>query len=77
MVLQYTISPRHGTATEGLKKVYNLMNHKRKVNWRLVILGSRLSDVESVRHRQQLADGWNRKTKIYASELPVVGDWAM
>jgi hypothetical protein len=76
-VRQYTISPRHGTATEGLKKVYHLMNHICRVKWHLVMLGSCLSDAESVRSRQQLTDGWNQKTKVYASELPVVGEWAM
>jgi len=71
-VLQYTISPRHGTATKGLNEVYRLMNHKQSVRWRLVILGSHLSDAESVRSRQQLTDGWE-KMNVYASELPIVG----
>jgi len=58
-VLQYTISKRHRSATEGLAQVYRLINHKQRVTWHLVILGSSLSHAEEVRKEQE-TDHWDK-----------------
>lgn len=68
--LQYTISGSHGSATNGLTKVYDAMNHKTGVQWRLVIAGPELRAAESVRDSQGLENPWTG-TPVYACELPL------
>jgi len=46
------------------------MNHKRRVEWRLVIVGPSRREAESVRDHQKLTDQWE-KTPVYACELPL------
>jgi len=68
--LQFTISSSHRSATVGLTKVRNDMDHKRNLEWRLVMIGPSRREAESVRDRQTLSNRW-RKTVVYACELPL------
>ncbi|KAF8520015.1 hypothetical protein BU17DRAFT_47299 [Hysterangium stoloniferum] len=68
--LQFTISASHSSATKGLDEVSKIMNHKRDVEWRLVIVGPNMRGAESARDRQVLTGRW-KDTYVYACELPL------
>ncbi|KAF8959416.1 hypothetical protein BDZ97DRAFT_1761441 [Flammula alnicola] len=68
--LQFTISALHRSAAAGLAQVLADMNHKRGVEWRLVMVGSERCNAESARDRQKLEGNW-KKTPIYVCELPL------
>ncbi|KAF8519144.1 hypothetical protein BU17DRAFT_47954 [Hysterangium stoloniferum] len=68
--LQFTISASHGSATKGLNQVSKLMNHKRNVEWRLVIVGPEMGEAECARDRQALTGRW-KGTYVYACALPL------
>ncbi|KAF8522428.1 hypothetical protein BU17DRAFT_44645 [Hysterangium stoloniferum] len=68
--LQFTISASHSSATKGLNEVSKIMNHKRDVEWRLVIVGPNMRGAESARDRQVLTGRW-KDTNVYACELPL------
>ncbi|KAF8959419.1 hypothetical protein BDZ97DRAFT_1667164 [Flammula alnicola] len=68
--LQFTIRGSRRSATAGLTKVFDNMNHKRGVEWRLVMVGPERGDAESARNRQKLGGRWGA-TPIYVCELPL------
>ena len=67
-VLQYTRSSSHQSATKGLEKIYNVMNHKSYVKWHFDTVGPHLYLAESARDSHKLT-GRQAKTPIYSSEL--------
>ena len=47
-----------------------LMNWKKNVTWRLVMIGPNLMDARAAREEQKLGDTWE-STAVYASRLPM------
>ena len=68
--LQFTISTSHCSSTDGLEKARNDMGFKKNTDWRLVMVGTKLSDAVSARDNQRLTNGWEA-TPVYACELPL------
>lgn len=68
--LHYTIRASQDSATDGLAKVYDSMNHKAGVQWRPVIVGTQQYEAESFRNYQVLGDRW-MDLPVYACELPL------
>jgi hypothetical protein len=69
-VLQFTISASHKSATKGLERVRKYMNHKSKVEWRLVMVSPTLHTAESARDSHVLKASWAHMP-VYACELPL------
>ena len=67
--LQYAVGMSHCSATKGLDELRKLMNHKRYVLWRLIIVGPDLKAAEYLRDGQNLTGRWT-DTPVYACELP-------
>jgi hypothetical protein len=68
--LQYTICAKHGSVTEGLTQIHKDMNHKRRVKFRMAMLGSEPTDADSARDNQKLTGEW-ADTPISACVLPM------
>ena len=68
--LQYTISAKHGSVSEGLIQVRKEMNHKRGVKYHVAMLGSEQANAESARDNQTLTGEW-ATTSISACVLPL------
>jgi hypothetical protein len=68
--LQYTIHAKHGSVTEGLTQVHKDMNHKRRIKFRVAMLGSEPTDAESAQDNQKLTGEW-ADTPISACVLPM------
>lgn len=67
-VQQYTTSSSHRSATQGLDKIFKIMNYVRGVDWHLDIVGPDLSVAESTRDSHKLTGRWV-KMPIHASRL--------
>jgi hypothetical protein len=69
--LQYTISPEHKSATQGLIDIRKGMNHKTGVKWHLVMIGHDLTNAMEARDHHELGDDWKWPVSVYASVLPL------
>ena len=67
-VFQFTISNEHHPATEGLDELYKIMNHKRNLSWKLIIVGPEQEAADQVRDAQNLSGRW-ANTPVYACKL--------
>ena len=67
--LQYAVGNNQCSATKGLDELRKLMNHKRNVLWRLVIVSPDRKAAEYLRDGQNLTGEW-ADTPVYAWELP-------
>jgi len=56
--------------TRGLDKVFEIMNHKADIEWRLVIVGPDRGVAEFAWDHQTLTGLWER-IRVYACELPL------
>ena len=63
--LQYTVSRAHRAATDGLTKVFGILNWKKGVKWHLVIVESASWEAESAQKSQRLTGNW-AGTPVYA-----------